>query len=84
MKDNYLFNMDDIKLIQIPGLFGKVEYLPKTLILSQVSTTNIEELKKDTPYKLLVIKNSLQRQRTKTKHYAILDTIEALENWKVC
>lgn len=85
MKDNYLFNMDDIKLIQIPGLFGKVECLPKTLILSQLSTTNIEEMKKgEKPFKLLVIKNSLQRKRTKTKHYAILDTVESLEKWKVC
>ena len=77
--------MENIRMVQIPGIIGSSinEYLPKSVLLPTTSITSISELsKQEKPYRLLAIKNSLHRQRTKTKHYAILDTVEHLKNWK--
>ncbi|KAL9645820.1 hypothetical protein ABK040_003552 [Willaertia magna] len=35
------------------------------------------------PYKIVLINDGIQRQRTKTKHYAMLETVEQLKNWKI-
>ncbi|KAG2388860.1 hypothetical protein C9374_000299 [Naegleria lovaniensis] len=82
--DGNTFDIQNIMLLKIPGLFGTTECLPKTVIVPTTSVTSTEVLtKRESPYKLLVIHGPLQRQRTKTKHYAILDTVENLEKWKV-